>query len=71
LSLLSSSLSSSEDIDDTADDLLSTNIRVVFFPHVSAVIFPAQTKYAVTAKAYWQHTWEDYVKSSGRTGLAV
>jgi hypothetical protein len=40
---------------------MSTNIRVVSLPYVSAVIFPTQTKYAVTAKTYWQHTWVDYV----------
>jgi cystathionine gamma-synthase len=44
-------------------------LRIVELPYVSAVIFPAQTKYAVSAKAYWQHTGE--IVSSRRAEMAL
>jgi cystathionine gamma-synthase len=67
LSLSSSSSSSSSCSNDNHDR--GNNIRVVSLPHVSAVIFPAQTKYAVAAKSYWQHTGE--ITSSRRAELAL
>jgi cystathionine gamma-synthase len=63
----------SYDDKDNNDDPSCTNqppsLRIVELPHVSAVIFPAQTKYAVSAKAYWQHTGE--IVSSRRAEMAL